>query len=203
MRARTGSRLVILVHGAAAAAFTWLAWGYLIGNLGPDPIGSATRWSGRFALAFLLLSLVPTALRILTGVRVPTGVRRALGLYSAKFASLHLLVYAGLDYGFDVPLLLSGVRYDRFVLVGAAALFILLVLGATSSDWAVRRLGKNWRRLHRLTYVAGVLVVVHYAWTFKELRTTPTVVAAVLGLLLVLRIPVVRGGIEGLRRRES
>ena len=203
MRSRSGSGLRSLTHVAAAGAFAWLVWGYLTGNLGPDPVGAATRWSGRFALAFLLLSLMPTAVRILTGVAAHPRVRRALGLYSAKFAALHLLVYAGLDFGFDLPLLFSSVRGDRFVLVGAAALVILLVLAATSTDGAVRRLGRNWRRLHRLTYVAGVLVVVHYAWTFKELRTTPTVVAAVLGLLLVLRIPVVRGGIKGLRRRES
>ena len=203
MRSRSGSGLRILIHAAAAAAFAWLVWAFLTGNLGPDHIGAATRWSGRFALAFLLLSLMPTAVRILTGVAVHPRVRRALGLYSVKFAALHLLVYAGLDFGFDLPLLLSSVRGYRFVLVGAAALVILLVLGATSTDGAVRRLGRNWRRLHRLTYVAGILVAVHYAWSFKELRTLPLAIAALLAVLLVLRVPVIRGTIEGLRRRES
>ena len=202
MRPRSGSWLKRVIHIAAVAALAWLVWGYVTGNLGPDPIGAATRWSGRFAGAFLLLSLVPAAAQIVIGTRVDTGLRRALGLYSAKFAVLHLLVYAGLDFGFDLPLLLGNVRGDRRVLVGAGALVILLALGATSASSAVRRLGKNWRRLHRLTYLAGILVAVHYAWSYKELRTAPLVVGVVLVVLLLLRIPVVRRALAGLRREE-
>jgi sulfoxide reductase heme-binding subunit YedZ len=86
-----------------------------------------------------------------------------------------------------------------FIWVGASALLILSALAATSFVVWKRRLGKNWKRLHRLVYVAVLLVVVHFAWARKANLATlsgdivwPLVAGAVAIVLLVLRMPAVR-----------
>ena len=199
MRTRTHLRLRIATHIAGLAPFVWLVWAYLARRLGPDPIGEATRRSGRYALVFLFLSLLPTAVRILTGYGGLMRVRRALGTYAFKYALVHLLTYVGLDFAFDWGLILSTIRDSRFVLVGLAAFVILLALAVTSTDGAVRLLRKNWRRLHRLAYLAGVLVIVHFAWAHKELRAWPLAAGVLMAVLLVFRLPPVARGMRRLR----
>ena len=162
-------------------------------RLGPDPIGAATRRTGRYALGFLGVSLLPTVIRLAFGFSALLKVRRALGLYAFMYAVLHFLIFAGWDYGFDLGLMVLAIRGSRFVLLGLAALLILTAMAVTSTKGWARRLGKNWRRLHRLVYLAAALAVIHYVWVFKELRTIPALAGVVLVLLLVARtLPVAR-----------
>ena len=111
------------------------------------------------------------------------------------------LAFAGLDYGFKFDLLLQAMFEGRRIPVGAAALALLIQLAVTSTTGWIKRLGKNWRRLHRLVYLAAGLAVLHYVWTFKETRTAPIVAGAVLLVLLVVRIPPVARAL-GSRQRE-
>jgi sulfoxide reductase heme-binding subunit YedZ len=198
------SWLKALAHAAALVLVALLAYRYWRGQLGPDPIGELTRLSGRYAIVFLLLSLVPTVVRTLTGYRGLRPLRRELGLYGFKFALLHFLIFAGLDYGFDPGLIWLEIREGRRVIVGLVAGIILFALSVTSHQAVVRRLGKTWKRLHRLVYLAAVLAVLHYVWSFKELRAAPILAAASLLLLLVARIPpVARFLSRGRRQPES
>ena len=183
---------LIATHLAALIAFASLIWGYFGGAFQPDPIGEATRRAGRFAIIFLWLSLVPTALNNLFGYRGAMRARKDLGLYGFKFALLHFAIYVGLDYRFDLPLLLESLRGGRFALLGLAALILMAPLAVTSTEGWVRRLGRNWRRLHRLAYVAAVLAVGHYILRFKDLRAAPLIAAGILLLLLVVRLPFIR-----------
>jgi sulfoxide reductase heme-binding subunit YedZ len=96
-----------------------------------------------------------------------------------------------LDYGFDLALLVEAVFAQRYVVVGFVAGLILLALALTSTRGWQRRLGKNWKHLHRLVYLAGLLAVVHFAWLVKDIRV-PLQYGAVLALLLALRLPRVR-----------
>lgn len=201
MSSRRVNWLKGVVHGAALIPLIALGWKYWQGQLGPDPVGEAVRRSGRYALILLLLSLVPTALRLVTGYRGALRVRRALGLYSFMYASLHFLVFAGLDYGFEFDLILQAMFEGRRIPVGAAALALLIPLAITSTTGWIKRLGKNWRRLHRLVYLAAGLAVLHYVWTFKELRAAPIVAGAALLVLLVARIPPVARALDN-RQRE-
>jgi sulfoxide reductase heme-binding subunit YedZ len=184
--------LQLLPHAAAsAAAFALaagLAWAFWQGRLGPDPVGELLRRTGRYAVVFLLLSLVPTVAAAL-GWRALLRVRRALGLYAFAFAVVHLLIFAGLDYAFNLQQIVRAVREGWRVLVGLAALLVLLPLAVTSTNGWRRRLGQNWGRLHRLVYLAAGLDVVHYALNFKELRVAPVLAGVVLVVLLVVRIP--------------
>lgn len=194
--------------------FGWLPFIILIfqwqmDNLTVNPIQAATRFTGDWALIFLLLSLACTPLYILFKWRIPLKFRRPLGLYAFLYASIHFLIYVWIDYGWDWEYILPSLREKPFILAGASALFILLLLALTSFDFSPRWLGKAWKLLHRLVYLAGVLVILHFAWASKGdlLRLSgeilrPFIAALVLAVLLIIRIPHFRRWIQTLRSKE-
>ena len=124
--------------------------------------------------------------------------RRTLGLYTFLYVGLHFATFVWLDYGLDLGLLQQAIFEQRYVLAGFAAGLVLLALAVTSTRGWQRRLGKNWKRLHRLIYLASVLAVVHFAWLVKDLRE-PLRYGLVVALLLVLRIPSVRKALSRTR----
>ncbi len=150
-------------------------------------------------MVLLLLSLACTPIAVLGFKRI-LRVRRALGLYAFVYASLHGLTFAGWDYGFDLQLLKPAILNQRFVLAGSTAFLLLLLLAITSTRGWQKRLGKNWKRLHRLVYLAGIAVIVHFVWLSKDPRRALQY-GAVLALLLAARIPIVRKGIDSVRQR--
>lgn len=200
--------LHLLVHLGAWLPLAWLVWDWQRGGLSVNPIQDITQRLGDTALALLMLSLACTPLNTLFGFRWALRLRRPLGLYAFFYALLHFLTFVGLDYGFDLDLLPGAILEKRFVLVGLAALLILAVMAATSFDVSKVRLGKTWKRLHRLVYLAGGLAVLHFAWAVKgdlfQLRGAvlrPLLYGLALALLLVLRLPPVRRWASGLRGR--
>jgi sulfoxide reductase heme-binding subunit YedZ len=189
VRSRHVRWLRVTTHFGALMPLAVLMWMLWKGRLGPDPIGEAIRRTGRYALVFLILSLVPTAVRTITGYGGLLRVRRALGLYAFLYTVLHALAFAGLDYGFDFELILQAIGEGRREIVGLAALAILTALALTSIPGLMRRLGRYWKPLHRLVYLAGGLVVLHYVWNYKEFRAWPTLAGVALVLLLAARVP--------------
>jgi sulfoxide reductase heme-binding subunit YedZ len=194
--------LQIATHVGALTPLAVLAWMFWQGRLGPVPVAAVTRRLGRYALVLLLLSLVPTVLRLVTGVGAVIRVRRWVGLYAFLYGVLHFLAFAGLDYGFDLGLIARVVLESRREIVGLAALAILGLLALTSIPELVRRLGKTWKPLHRLVYVAAALVVLHYLWNYKALRRWPVMAAVALLLLLVPRLPPVARFLSQRRQDE-
>jgi len=178
--------LRIGIHLAGWLPLVWTIADLLRGRLGYDPLEAGLQRTGRYALAFLLLSLLPTTLRLVLKWSGAMRERRALGLYAFGYAVLHAGLLIVVAYGANWALLVQGVGQSPFILVGLVALLILLLLAITSTDQWVRRLGAWWRRLHRLTYVAAFLTVWHYAGSYKELRLTPVLV----GLLLLAQLGV-------------
>jgi sulfoxide reductase heme-binding subunit YedZ len=118
--------------------------------------------------------------------------RRTLGLYAFLYAALHFLIFVGLDYTFNLSLIWSGITEKRFVLAGLAAFILLSLLALTSFTWWQKRMGKRWKQLHRLVYLAGILVIVHYIWLVKADIRPPLLFGALLLVLLALRLPAVR-----------
>jgi sulfoxide reductase heme-binding subunit YedZ len=190
--------LRILVHVGALLPLAWIAWQYLQGLFLVDPVREITTLTGKTALILLMLSLASTPVSTVFGFRGAVRVRRALGLYAFMYASLHFLVFVGLDYGFDLELIGKAILGQRYVLAGTAAGLILLPLAITSTRGWQRRLGKVWKRLHRLVYLAGILTIVHFLWLVKDAHE-PLRYAAILAVLLFLRIPQVRKAISNLR----
>jgi sulfoxide reductase heme-binding subunit YedZ len=192
--------LRVLVHFGALLPLTWLAWQFAWDAFKVDPVRETTTLTGKAALILLLLALACTPLSTLFGFKRALRVRRALGLYAFLYTSLHFLTFVGLDYGFDVGLLRQAVLEQRYVLAGLAAGLLLLPLAITSSRGWQKRLGKNWKALQRLVYLAGVLAIVHFVWLVKDYRE-PLRYGVVLAVLLVLRIPPVRRAGSRVRRR--
>ena len=191
--------LRILTHAGALWPLARLAWYYWRG-LFFDPIRQITSSTGKTALILLLLSLACTPINVVLGFKRILRVRRTLGLYAFLYASLHGLTFVGWDYGFDLRLLRPAILDQRFVLAGFAAFLLLLPMAVTSTRGWQRRLGKHWKRLQRLVYLASALIIVHFVWLVKDPRE-PLRYGVVIALLLVVRIPAVRKVIRDARRR--
>jgi sulfoxide reductase heme-binding subunit YedZ len=158
------------------------------GGLGANPIETVTHVTGEWALRLLLLTLSVTPLRRITGWSAMAPLRRTLGLLAFFYATLHMLTWVGLDQFFDWRAMLEDIRERRYVLAGATAFLCLLPLALTSTRSAMRRLGRRWITLHRLVYAAAVAAIVHYVWLVKADLAPPLAYAAVLALLLGLRV---------------
>jgi sulfoxide reductase heme-binding subunit YedZ len=204
------SPLRIAVHTGAWIPLIWLVWAYTHYQLTVNPIQAAMQYTGKVALVLLVLCLACTPLHTLLGWEQVIKVRRALGLYAFLYAAIHFFILTGLDYQFNFIFLLADFRGKLYIWVGLAAGLILLALAATSFRWTMKRLGKNWKRLHRLIYIAGPLAVLHYAWAKKgdlfHLRgdiQQPLFFGLLVILLLGLRIPTIGHGIKKLRTRLS
>ena len=183
---------------AALAPLAGLGWRALTDELGANPIDFVTDTLGRWTLRILLASLAMTPLRILTGQAWPITLRRLLGLFAFAYAVLHFSVWVVLDFFFDWELMVADIVKRPYITVGMTALLLLTPLAATSTSGMIKRLGaRTWRRLHRLAYVAAILGVLHYLWLAKVGVHTPWIYAAVLAVLLGIRV------VDAIRRKMS
>lgn len=158
------------------------------GNLGIDPVRDVEHRLGRTALYFLMGSLAVTpALRILRLNAMKF--RRALGLLAFSYAVLHVAAWVALDMGFLWGQMGRDVLKRPYLVMGMIAVVILLALAVTSNRASIRRMGRGWHWLHRLSYAAVVLACLHWLYALKLWGAWPLGVAAVILLLLVLRIP--------------
>ncbi len=191
--------LRIGVHGIGLFALARLAYLWAFGSLTANPIQYVEQHLGRAALNMLVLSLAVTPVVSLTRWRALIPQRRTLGLYAFLYFALHLLTFVVLDYGLDWGEILRLTTEKPFIFVGLLAGLILLALAATSFKYWMKRLGKNWKRLHKTAYLASGLVILHYAWAVKGSLTNlsgdilrPLSFGLLVLILLVLRIPAVR-----------
>lgn len=157
------------------------------GRLGSDPIATALNQFGLVALIFLVGSLACTPLKTWTGWTWPLRIRKTFGLYGFFYACLHLLTYVGIDQSFNVAAMVKDIGKNPFIMVGLFAFTLLIPLAVTSTSGWVRRLGKNWQRLHKLAYAIGILGVIHFYMRMKSDVTQPIVYGCVIGVLLGTR----------------
>jgi sulfoxide reductase heme-binding subunit YedZ len=193
--------LKLLTHIGALIPLALLIWDYNLEQFGADPIREVTLRTGKAAITLLMLSLAITPLKIWFGWKQLHPLRKLLGLYAALYVGLHLLIFVWIDYGLDLALIYEALFEKRYALVGLGAFLILLPLAATSTRWAMRKMGKNWTRLHRWVYVAGILAVLHYILLVKNAYTSPLLYAAVLTILLLTRVKPVKQAILRFRRK--
>ena len=183
---------------AVAKTFIWVAcltpllrlgWKGLTGGLGANPIEFITLSTGTWTLVFLLATLAITPLRRLSGQSWLIRFRRLVGLFSFFYGVLHFITYLWLDKFFDVQDMIKDVAKRPFITAGFLAFLLLVPLAATSTAGAIRWMGgRRWQLLHRLIYVSGISAVVHFWWKVKADVRKPAIYAAVLGILLGLRL---------------
>ncbi len=165
-----------------------LAWQLYAGLLGANPIDEVADSTGEWALRFLLIALTATPLKRLFGWTWTIRIRRMLGLYAFFYASLHLFTYLLLDQFFDWGEIWLDILDRPFITVGMLAFVLLLPLAITSNKSMMRRLGRNWKRLHRLAYIIPALGVLHFWWLVKADVLEPLVYGVVLAVLLGSRV---------------
>lgn len=197
------------VHFLAPIPLIVLLAAYFTGNLTINPIQAATQRSGDIAIIFLLLTLACSPVNTVFDVPMVLKLRRPLGLWTFYYASLHMLTYTGLDYRFDFRLFRIDNLDKPYVLWGFFTITALTLLALTSRKWWKRQLGKNWKRLHKLVYLAGVTVVIHLALVVKgnllDLQGDlwkPLTAGIILSILLFLRLPFVKSAIISRRRKR-
>lgn len=190
-----------LVHLAALAPLAWLIFDYVNQNLSINPIQDITSRTGKPAIILLVLSLACTPINTVFGLKRVIAFRKPLGLYAFLYVSLHLLTFSVLDYQLDWGLISEAITEKRFVLVGFTAFLLLVPLAITSTKGWQKRLGKNWKQLHKLVYLIAPLAVLHYVWLVKADIRQPLLFGAAVALLLLLRVPAVRRAIATTRSR--
>ncbi len=179
----------ILISINAFIPLTFLAYDGYRGALGANPIEFFLRTTGVLTLIFLLITLSVTPLRKIFGWKSLIKFRRMLGLYAFFYAFIHLITYSIFDKGLDVAAIVGDVWQRPFIAVGMLAFAMLVPLAATSTNGMVKRLGgKNWARLHKLSYLIAMLGVVHFWMIVKSDVFYPAVFGLVVLLLLGYRV---------------
>ena len=177
------------VFAACLIPLALLTWRGVSGGLGANPIEYITHSTGWWTLTFLLITLLVTPLRRLTGPNWLLRLRRMLGLFAFFHVCLHFTTYIWLDQFFDWMGMVKDIAKRPFITVGFSAFVLLIPLAATSTNGMVKRLGaRRWQLLHRLVYAIATLGVVHYWWLVKKDITEPVIFAVLLAVLLGARL---------------
>ena len=180
--------LKVVVWGACLAPLALLVYRAWNDDLGANPISFITNTLGDWTIRILLASLAMTPLRIVFGLSWPITLRRLLGLFAFFYVCLHFSVWIVLDFFFDWPRMWADIVKRPYITLGMLGLTSLIPLAATSTTGMIRRLGaRNWTRLHRLAYLAGICGVLHYIWLAKVGVRDPYWYAVALALLLGVR----------------
>ena len=172
----------------ALIPFIWLLLKAFQNDLGPDPAQALSIETGEWTLRFLLLTLAITPFRQIFRVAEIARLRRMIGLFAFFYASIHFLSWMAFILGFRWLAIAEELVERPYITVGFLAYVILFLLGVTSTNSMVRRLGKNWKRLHKFVYAASILAIVHLLWILRTDVTEAVIYGVLLAILLGYRI---------------
>lgn len=195
------STLQVVAHIASWIPAILIGIDYFRGLWTVNPIQYLTFRTGWAAITWLTASLACTPLNTYLGWREVIKLRRPLGVYAALYASVHFIIFVGIDYGLNPGYIYEAIFEKKYALVGFATFLILLPMALTSAKGWQKRLGKRWKNLHRWVYLAAILAVTHYIWLVKADTRKPLVYAALVGLFLLARTPPVKKAYAALRVR--
>lgn len=191
---RFGIKPIVFAACAAPAALMTLGILAAVGkipsspmDLGADPVDRLLHACGITALNMLLITLLVTPARMLTGWSHLLRLRRMLGLFAAFYALAHFVVYAWLDQGLDLAAVGADIVKRPYITIGMLALLLLVPLAITSTNRMMRRLGRRWQKLHMLVYLVALLGVWHYWWQVKKDIREPLLYFAIFGVLMAFR----------------
>jgi len=191
---RFGIKPIVFAACAAPAALMTLGILAAVGkipsspmDLGADPVDRLLHACGITALNMLLITLLVTPARMLTGWSHLLRLRRMLGLFAAFYALAHFVVYAWLDQGLDLAAVGADIIKRPYITIGMLALLLLVPLAITSTNRMMRRLGRRWQKLHKLVYLVVLLGVWHYWWQVKKDIREPLLYFAIFGVLMAFR----------------
>jgi sulfoxide reductase heme-binding subunit YedZ len=180
---------------ALIAPFAWLAyqWAMMLAGLPNDMGWNVGQWTHRYlgdtAIRILLVTLAISPIRDITGWAPIALIRRRVGLAAFFYAALHLLAYFWLDRNWSLLGLIQDVTLRTYIMLGMAALTLMIPLAITSNNASIKKLGrKTWDRLHWLIYPLAILAVAHNLLMVKIVEGDPAIHAIILGVLLLWRV---------------
>jgi sulfoxide reductase heme-binding subunit YedZ len=163
---------------------------------------------GIWGIRFLLLSLLMSPIYAFTGWRFPLKLRKPLGLVAFLFVCIHAYIHLSAKFtGWENYNLIQRLTSPYYIGFGAIAFGILILMTATSFKYTMKLMGRYWKPLHRLVYVAGVLMLVHSMLAtsmskraafmegekiFAELQ----IYLVILVILLLVRIPIIKRSLQ-------
>jgi sulfoxide reductase heme-binding subunit YedZ len=166
----------------------WLSIDIAFDNLGANPIYALHVRLGDWSLRFLCLTLAITPIQTITNWRGMADYRQLFGIYAFFYATLHVLAYLVMDHALMWRMIAVDIIESSYIWFGIFAYIIVFLLALTSSKWAKKRMGKNWKRLHRFIYLASIAAIVHYFWQLKGNLAEPLFYSIMVFLLLSFRI---------------
>jgi sulfoxide reductase heme-binding subunit YedZ len=190
LSAATVSRFKPLLFALGLFPLARWIWLGMNDGLTANPVEFLTRSAGTWTFVCLLVTLGITPLRRLTGQPALVRLRRMCGLFAFFYGFLHFMAWVGWDRGFDPASMLQDVGERPFITMGFAAFVLMCLLAATSTQGAMRRMGKRWQRLHRAVYLIGILALLHLLWhkAGKHDYEQPLAYGSVLAVLLLWRV---------------
>lgn len=174
--------LAVVCLPGLLSAFWWAH-----GDLGGRPVLEVIHDTGLWAIRFLLIALAVTPLRAALDWSKLLLLRRMLGLTALAYAVAHFCLYI-VDQSGNLLVVASEIVHRFYLAIGFSVLLGVVALGATSTDAAVRRMGRWWKRLHRLGYLLGVLALLHYFIQSKANVSEPVFVAGLYVWLMLWRV---------------
>jgi sulfoxide reductase heme-binding subunit YedZ len=148
--------------------FLWLLYVSATDRLGPDPAEFLMHFTGEWSLRILALTLLVSPLRNWIGWSVLLRMRRMLGLFAFFYACVHFVSFLQFFIGWTSSALAEELAERPYITLGFGAWLMMLPLALTSTRAMQRRLGGNWRRLHRLIYPAALLACLHLLWQARS-----------------------------------
>ena len=191
---------VTAVHTIALVPFTIVLAAAAFTVLSPATALDFLPVSGVITDASILLftlMLACTPLTILFGWHWTQRLKKPLGLYAFMYAGVHYLIFSS-AFNFNLTDTLIGSAVNAMLLAGTIGLFLMVPLALTSTSWSKKQLGKNWKRLHKLTYLIALFIVLHVLLVGEG-----SGLAILYTILLAIRIPFVRGVIVNWRTRRA
>ena len=164
----------------------WYFYDGATGGLGVNPVKEFEHLLGTWALRFIIATLAVTPLRDLLGINW-IRYRRALGLLAFYYVMMHFAVYMILDRGLDLNSIVADIIRRWFITIGMAGLVMLVALAVTSNSASIKKLGKNWQRLHKLMYPIAAAGALHYYLAVKSITFEPFIYIALIVVLLAYR----------------
>lgn len=158
------------------------------GTLGANPIENIQDRFGIWGLRFIVILLMISPLKKITGIIWLIQFRRMIGLFAFFYVLMHFLVWLLLEQSLLMPAIIEDVTKRPFITIGFIALLILSILASTSTSNIRRSMGKKWDKLHQSVYLASILGIWHFWWQVKKDITEPLIYAVIIFILLNYRL---------------
>ena len=156
------------------------------GMLSVEPIKALEHKLGEFGLQLIVFGLAITPLRRHLGLNL-MRFRRAIGVMTYFYISVHLLVWLVLDVQV-LSMVWQDIVKRPYITIGMLAFVAMTPLALSSNNYAVSKIGTLRRRLTKLVYGIAILGALHFIMLVKGFQLEPLVYMGLILLLLVLRL---------------